>query len=610
MSEDTSLQELILGYCRQVGALVEPPAYGIYEILLPDEVAARWGVETIQKFVFTPEAEPETAHNLPTYINYNHPLVETIVDEVRRQTANSLSFVSNVRLEKPGLYAVTEKALNLPNAKLFPVHGAIERQRMYHLVRFNFKASLVSDEKRELILPVWMNLQGGYPVKGAEIERLAILEVENQFHHLLSAEPAWITGGALSLEVLNALLERARHAALIELAPTLAGLQKRLQRFLELDRARLTEYYDDLIKDIEKRLRNAEEDRRPALEAKRAAILAERQSKLTDIEQKYLLRAELELVNLTVIAQPKLDLLVEIKKRTRSVQRRIVWDPLRHIVEPLCCDVCGQTGEGLHLCEEGHLAHAACLAPQCVECKRTYCQQCAGKVQVCVVCERPVCIHSLVKCPQCLRLTCHDHLNECHAAEGAPRRPQAASTPPPAPTPVVKPAAQAQAAASQKPARKKEAPKAKPSAAWPKAAPPPAATGDYLEIYADPAQGSITAYVMVKKRELAVRRWEMRDEGISSECLCEKGRECKHNAIVYRPAPDTQLEAQVEGLVTALRTEYGVGASKVHYYHVRQGQVFDERKLKLPSQWRDAAALASAREMFDQLAARNARNRR
>jgi quinol monooxygenase YgiN len=75
-------------------------------------------------------------------------------------------------------------------------------------------------------------------------------------------------------------------------------------------------------------------------------------------------------------------------------------------------------------------------------------------------------------------------------------------------------------------------------------------------------------------------------------------------------APDKQLETQVEGLVTALRTEYGVGASKVHYYHVRQDQAFDERKLKLPSQWRDAATLTRAREMFDQLAARNARNRR
>jgi hypothetical protein len=599
MTEELSLQEMVLGYCRQVGGLVEPPAYGIHEILLPDEVAARWGVEPIQRLVFT----PETSDPGVTAITYTHPLVETIVEELRQQTANGMFFINNVRLEKPGLYAAIEKAFVLPNARLFPVHGAIERQRMYHLVRFNFKASLISDEKRELILPVWMNVQGGYAVQPAEIERLAILDLENQSRHLLPAEPTWTTGAALSPGVLNALLERARQSALIALAPNLAGLQKRLQRFLELDRARLTEYYDDLIKDAEKRLRNAEAERHPALEAKLVAIRGERQSKLADVEQKYLLRVELELVNLAVLAQPKLDLLVEIKKRTGSVQRRAVWDPLRHIVEPLCCDVCGQAGDGLHLCEEGHVAHAGCLAPQCVECKRTFCQQCAEKVQTCAVCDRPVCIHSLVKCSQCQRVTCHDHLNECHAVDGAPRRSQAESNPP-----VVEPPAKAEPVARQKPARQKESPKAKPTLTKPKPAAQPTVTGDYLDVYADPAQGVITAFVMVKKREIAARRWEMTDQGISSECRCEKGDACDRNGVVYRPAPNNQLDEQMMKFINALRTEYGVGVTKVHYYHVRQEQVFDERKLKLPSSWRDEATLAEARQGFDQLAAKNSRS--
>jgi hypothetical protein len=312
-------------------------------------------------------------------------------------------------------------------------------------------------------------------------------------------------------------------------------------------------------------------------------------------------------VNLALIAQPKLDLTVEIKKRTVTVQRRAVWDPLRHIVEPLICDVCGQPGDGLYLCEESHLAHASCLAPQCVECKRTYCQQCADKVQICVVCDRPVCNHSLVKCPECQRVTCHDHLNECHAAEGAPRRLQAESEPPAAKASAAASSAKAEFAPGQKPPHKREASKAKPSAGRIKSAVPRAASGSYLEVYADPAQGVITAYVMARKRELAMRRWEMTDEGISSHCHCEKGWQCKHSGIVYRPAPDSQLEAQVMSFVTALRTEYGIGATKVHFYQICQGQVFDERKLRLPVQWREATRLAKARQGFDQLAARNSR---
>jgi hypothetical protein len=46
----------------------------------------------------------------------------------------------------------------------------------------------------------------------------------------------------------SALLERARQAVPHELGETLSNLQKRLARFLELDRARLNDYYADLLK--------------------------------------------------------------------------------------------------------------------------------------------------------------------------------------------------------------------------------------------------------------------------------------------------------------------------------------------------------------------------
>jgi hypothetical protein len=35
VQDSTSLEGLVLGYFHQVGALVEPPAYGAYEVLLP-----------------------------------------------------------------------------------------------------------------------------------------------------------------------------------------------------------------------------------------------------------------------------------------------------------------------------------------------------------------------------------------------------------------------------------------------------------------------------------------------------------------------------------------------------------------------------------------------
>jgi len=177
-------------------------------------------------------------------------------------------------------------------------------------VRFNFKVSLVADEKRELVLPVWMDLQNGYPVNGGEIERLGILDEENHFLHIPSAPAFWNSEPALSPKTLSALLERARQAVPHELGETLSNLQKRLERFLELDRARLNDYYAGLLKDARRRLQKAEEERRAALETKIEVINTERESKLLDVEQKYHLRIQLELVNLAILTIPKLDLMV------------------------------------------------------------------------------------------------------------------------------------------------------------------------------------------------------------------------------------------------------------------------------------------------------------
>ena len=376
MSQDKSLEELVLGYCRQVGGLVEPPAYTLYEVLLPDDISARWGIEPHQRFAFDAAHHQEGS----VYLYYGHPLVETIVNELRWQSANGQFYVNNIRPEKPGLYAVIEKAISLPNAKLFADPRAAEQVHLHQTVRFNFKVSLIADEKRELILPVWMDLQKGYPFNGADIERLALLVNENQFEHTPIAAPSWINEPPISPQTLSALLERARDSAADGLGETLAHLKKRLTRFLELDRDRLDGYYTDLLKDARRRLQKADDDRRPVMEAKIAAISTEHEAKLADAEQKYHLHIQLELLNLALVTQPKLDLTIEIRKRTTSVRRTATWDPLLHVVEPLACDVCGRAGDALWLCENGHLAHAECLAPQCIDCKRTYCQKCDHEI--------------------------------------------------------------------------------------------------------------------------------------------------------------------------------------------------------------------------------------
>jgi hypothetical protein len=612
MPQNTSLEELVLGYCRQVDGLVEPPAYGMYEVLLPDEVAARWGISPYQRFAFGTEADPENAGTRnAVHLHFGHPLVETIVDEIRTKTANGHFFINNVRPEKPKLYDVIEKAFALPNAKMFPVPGSAENASLHHYVWLNFKVSLIADEKRELILPLWMDLQGGFSVKGADLEHTALLDLENQFPDLPPADLIWSSEPPLSRPALTGLLERARRSVTFELGETLDSLQKRLMRFLELDRARLNDYYDDLNKDAERRLQKAEPDRRPALKAKLAAIASERQSKLADVEQKYLLRIQLELVNLAVIAQPKLDLTVEIRKRGVTVKRRVTWDPLLHTVEGLACEVCNRPGHTLLLCENGHLAHNECLAPQCVDCKRTFCQKCVGEVQTCVVCERPVCVHSLNRCQQCDQATCQAHRDLCHAEDGQPRK-EIASIKTPVPTPKM-PGRETEAGGGTKistpetgksPKAKPAAPKARPSFAKTVVKSRPEVAGDFMEVYSDPAQNYVSAVVKTKKRDLATREWSMSEEGLAVSCWCEKIN-CPERGVVYRPMEAERLTVQVNGFIEQFAEEYGVPVKKIHFFHIRQGQPVGEIRLKLPASWKDTATLERAWAGFEALRLKN-----
>jgi hypothetical protein len=618
MAEETALRELVLGYCRQVGALVEPPAYGIYEVLLPEEVAARWRVDPFQRFTFS-RGEPDGRGEV-TRLQYGHALVEEIINEVRQQAANAHFYINMVRLEKPGLFNLIEKSFQFPNARLFAVPEAQEEPALYETVRFNFKVSLVSDEKRELVKPVWMNLQGGYAVDGAQIEHQAVLESENGYRSLSRVAPTWwaLDSGesTLSPGVLNDLLKRASQAAIDELAPNLKNMQSRMRRFLELDRARLQGYYDDLEKDLKTRIQRASGERRTALEEKLSAVAAEREIKLADAEQKYRIQVEVELINLAVISQPKIALEVKIKKRTAATQRRVVWDPLLHRLEPLTCDVCGQPGENLWLCEEGHLAHEGCLAPQCVDCKRTYCQLCAGKVHQCVVCDQPVCVQSLNRCKVCGRETCQSHAGLCHAQDGEPKRitpqAQAADTLTPEDT---RPEPETKAAApepktggqtSRKTRTKKEPTRAKAAAskktAGRKKEPAPKqVTGQAMEVYVGIARPEVSAYVFYKGRQIAARHWELVEDGILAECHCEKGRACLADGNLYRPLEDQEIEKQILYHINLLKREYQVPPKKVSYYRESGGRPVSMYRFVLFGAWKDPQLLERARENFDRV---------
>jgi hypothetical protein len=72
--------------------------------------------------------------------------------------------------------------------------------------------------------------------------------------------------------------------------------------------------------------------------------------------------------------------------------------------------------------------------------------------------------------------------------------------------------------------------------------------------------------------------------------------------MVFRPSDD--IERQMNLLLTRFREEYNLPDKKTRYFHIRVGKPFEEKKLKIPSSWRDEALLEKARKGFDGLSQR------
>lgn len=409
-----SLQDFVLAYCEEVGGLIERPAFGLVDLLLPDEVARRLGTEPLVRLAFTEETA--AAHPDAIHLTYGHPLLDEIEEDMRGRGLALRRYVNQVRLERPGFFQLIKDELAFPNAWLQPLEGAVEAPQTCYYVRFNFKVALITDEKQEELASVLMNLHTGQPAWELETQEIMPLESEYRLRPMHEAPPAWRPELPLhSPERLAWLQEEAGHAVARKLAPVIEALQQRTARRLELDRARLEAFYDDTATDLERRLaRTEDETRQASLKEKLAFARLERERKLADVEAKYRLRINLELINTVLISQPKIALRARVENRYASAQPTFFWDPLLHRVEPPLCQVCGRPAPRVYLCANGHLADEDCIL-RCAFCKRVFCTLCKDDVGVCAVCGKPLCVHSQIRCPVCGQVTCQEHIGQCHA---------------------------------------------------------------------------------------------------------------------------------------------------------------------------------------------------
>lgn len=246
----------------------------------------------------------------------------------------------------------------------------------------NFRASAVSDDKRDWMVRLGVNLATG-ALPDAILAAIGPAVDAPPFDGRVRGDgegdptspadadlPAdWDRPRVLSL-VARALPPRLDAV----LDPFVKGLRRRLGR----DQDRLHLYHNDLHREAMRRAAALpEDDPRRRREAQRAeAIAAEYRAKLDDLARQYATRVTVEWVQTLDLAMQVHRFTVQIRRRKADRVIQLDWNPLARALEPPTCEFTASTDRPRLVCDDAlHLVVPAALAP-CAGCSRAFCRAC------------------------------------------------------------------------------------------------------------------------------------------------------------------------------------------------------------------------------------------
>jgi hypothetical protein len=242
----------------------------------------------------------------------------------------------------------------------------------------DFRASAVSDDKRDFILHLGINLATGSLLPEAMVAAMALA-----FDDPL---PDPSEEGPVPPEDadLPAIWDRPRLLELVAralpprldpmLGPFLAGLRRRLGR----DQERLHGYHNDLHREAMRRaLALPEGDARRRREEDRAeAIAREYRAKLDDLSRQYATRISVEWIQTLELTLPVHRFAVSLRRRKAERVLRLDWNPLIRRLEPPICEYSASIDRPRMVCDDAlHVVVPAALGPR-PACARAFCRVC------------------------------------------------------------------------------------------------------------------------------------------------------------------------------------------------------------------------------------------
>ena len=368
------MQGFVADLLRHRGALVEEVEPEGLEVLAPSPVQGALGVGELCRFGFgtTLPAGSQRVGMEGDWLDRFATLLGTEGRWTRRILPGSFKSPNDPD-------TVLARELVLDNAT-FRLQGVSPAWTRY--VVLYFRASAVSDDKRDFMLRLGVNLATGVltdTVLAALAPALDACPVDGMPAEASEADPvlpedvvlpeSWDRDRLLGL-VGRALPPRVETI----LVPFVKGLRRRLGR----DQERLHAYHNDLHREATGRiLALPEADPRRRREEQRVeAIGREYCAKLEDLARQYATRVSVEWVQTLELIMPVHRFEVQIRRRKADRVIWLDWNPLARRLEPPTCEASASAERPRLVCDDAlHLVVPAALAP-CASCGKPFCRAC------------------------------------------------------------------------------------------------------------------------------------------------------------------------------------------------------------------------------------------
>jgi hypothetical protein len=362
--EESRMQGFVADLLRSQDALVEPIEPEGLEVLAPASVQRALGVGELSRLGFG-STLPSGAQRVGLEGDW--------LDRFDRLLGTQGRWSRRVWSTESKMPSDPERVLGhelvLDNAT-FRLQGVTPAWTRYLVM--DFRASAVSDDKRDFVTRLGLNLATG-ALPDAVIMGLRPLPDRTEDDSIVPADadlPAmWDRERVVSL-IGKALPQRLG----VVLDPFIIGLRRRLAR----DQDRLHRYHNDLyIESTSRAATMPEGDPKRVREEQRAdAVSREYSAKLDDLARQYATRVTVEWVQTLELVMPVHRLQVQIRRRKAHRTIALDWNPLARRLEPPVCEATAGIERPRLVCDDAlHLVVPGGLAP-CTACVRAYCRAC------------------------------------------------------------------------------------------------------------------------------------------------------------------------------------------------------------------------------------------